>query len=284
MRPALRVALLAVLLVAIWATRVAAQDQPNIVVVMVDDLSVSEYEAALSNNVWPSIRQLVEAGTKFTEAYASTSLCGPSRATFLTGQHSHNHGLKDNLLPAGGVTKLDDTATLPVWLRSAGYRTGLVGKYLNGYGANNTGSPKDDPTYIPPGWNDWPVRRVLGDQIDVRLTVRRRRRGEHDPLDPVGSHRVEQVERADDVAAVVALRELDGLGDQRQRREVHDAVESRHRGVDRLDVEQVDLQELGTGGNGGAMAAIERVEHGDLVAARQQAAGRRSSRCSRHRR
>ena len=120
---------------------------------------------------------------------------------------------------------------------------------------------------------DRPVRRVLGDQVDVRLAIRRRRRGEHDPLDPVRSHRVEQVERADDVAAVVALRELDGLGDQRQRREVHDAVDSRHGRVDRLGVEQVDLQELGTGGNGGAVAAVERVEHGDLVAALQQLLG-----------
>ncbi|MGB8702259.1 MAG: sulfatase-like hydrolase/transferase, partial [Thermosynechococcaceae cyanobacterium] len=44
---------------------------------------------------------------------------------------------------------------MPVWLKAQNYRTGLVGKYLNGYGTNRTRSPKDDPTYIPPGWDDW---------------------------------------------------------------------------------------------------------------------------------
>jgi len=41
------------------------------------------------------------------------------------------------------------------WLASAGYTTGLVGKYLNGYGRNNTSFPSDNPTCVPPGWTDW---------------------------------------------------------------------------------------------------------------------------------
>src|SRR4029450_8876231 len=130
---------------------------------MVDDLSVNEYEAALSNNVWPAIKQhVVGSGTKFTNAFVSTSLCCPMRATLLTGHHSHNHGVLDNKLPLGGATRIDDASTLPIWLQAAGYRTGLVGKYLNGYGLDLDSSPKDDPTYIPPGWNDFQALMTYG--------------------------------------------------------------------------------------------------------------------------
>ena len=133
-----------------------SQAHPNIVVVMVDDLSVNEYEKALAKNVWPAIEEyIVDSGTEFTNAFVSTALCCPTRATLLTGQHSHNNNVKDNKLPLGGATKINDALTLPVWLQAAGYRTGLVGKYLNEYGTDGTSSPKDDPTYIPPGWNDW---------------------------------------------------------------------------------------------------------------------------------
>ena len=141
----------------------ASQAQPNVLVVMVDDLSVNEYEKALAKKIWPAIEEhIVEAGTKFTNAFVSTALCCPTRATFLTGQHSHNNNVKDNKLPLGGATRIDDASTLPVWLQAAGYRTGLVGKYLNEYGTNGDSSPKDDPTYIPPGWSDWQALTSYG--------------------------------------------------------------------------------------------------------------------------
>lgn len=54
------------------------------------------------------------------------------------------------------MTRLKDSSTLATWLKRVGYRTGLVGKYLNGYGQNLVaGDPSDNPTYIPPGWDDW---------------------------------------------------------------------------------------------------------------------------------
>jgi N-acetylglucosamine-6-sulfatase len=164
MAPRLRTTLKKLLLaVALFFAPCVSQAQPNVLVVMVDDLSVNEYDAALANNVWPAIKQhVVGAGTKFTNAFFSTALCSPTRATLLTGQHSHNHGVLDNRLPLGGATKIDDASTLPVWLQAAGYRTGLVGKYLNGYGLDLDSSPKDDPTYIPPGWNDFQALMTYG--------------------------------------------------------------------------------------------------------------------------
>jgi uncharacterized repeat protein (TIGR01451 family) len=78
----------------------------------------------------------------FRNAYANDSICCPTRATLLTGQYSHLHGVIGNEFGQ----RLDDSNTLPVWLKGAGYRTGLIGKYLNGY-------PWDRQGYVPPGWD-----------------------------------------------------------------------------------------------------------------------------------
>ena len=93
-------------------------------------------------------RLLVAQGTSFDNSFASFALCCPSRATFLTGQYAHNHGVLSNKPPYGGYYALDSANTLPVWLKRAGYETILVGKYLNGYGDH-------DKREIPPGWTEW---------------------------------------------------------------------------------------------------------------------------------
>ncbi len=121
----------------------AAAKRPNIVVLMTDDQTVE------SMRVMPNVKRLlVDRGTTFENSFASFALCCPSRATFLTGQYAHNHGVLSNEPPAGGYEKLDGSSTLPVWLERAGYSTIHLGKYLNGYG-------KRDPREIPPGWTEW---------------------------------------------------------------------------------------------------------------------------------
>ncbi|WP_171074134.1 sulfatase [Nonomuraea basaltis] len=117
--------------------------QPNVVVIMVDDMNV--FALQYLNNVRSL---LAEPGTTFDNSVVSYSLCCPSRATFLTGQYAHNHGVLDNAPPDGGYEKLPAAETLPVWLSRAGYDTGHVGKFLNRYG-------RADPTEIPPGWAEW---------------------------------------------------------------------------------------------------------------------------------
>jgi N-acetylglucosamine-6-sulfatase len=120
-----------------------ANGLPNIVVVMSDD------QEAASIRVMDNVQRLLgREGTTFRESYVSYSLCCPSRATFLTGQYAHNHGVLDNAPPAGGYRKLDHTNTLPVWLQRAGYHTAHIGKYMNGYGSRGL-------TEIPPGWSEW---------------------------------------------------------------------------------------------------------------------------------
>jgi arylsulfatase A-like enzyme len=128
---------------AVAAPTAANPQRPNIVVIMTDDQTVESLR--VMNNVK---RHLVSQGTSFDNSFASFALCCPSRATFLTGQYAHNHGVLSNKPPYGGYYALDSSNTLPVWLKRAGYETILVGKYLNGYGDR-------DKREIPPGWTEW---------------------------------------------------------------------------------------------------------------------------------
>jgi N-acetylglucosamine-6-sulfatase len=121
--------------------------RPSLVVVMLDDLDTQMYQQALDEGYLPQIKQfLVDQGTTFSESFVTTSLCCPSRSTFLTGRYSHNHGVVANSGPSGGFAHFDDSSTMATWLQQAGYRTGHVGKYLNGY---------DKGRYVPPGWETW---------------------------------------------------------------------------------------------------------------------------------
>ncbi|MGH2955157.1 MAG: sulfatase family protein, partial [Solirubrobacterales bacterium] len=116
--------------------------RPNVVVVMTDDQTLASME------VMPRTRTLIgDAGATFAESFASFPLCCPSRATFLTGRYAHNHKVLNNIPPRGGFDRLRSAETLPVWLGRAGYYTGLIGKYLNGY--------EQSPVGVPPGWSEF---------------------------------------------------------------------------------------------------------------------------------
>ncbi len=143
---------LGLVLMAIGASTASAQSQddevpPNVLVIETDD------QTQESISVMPNTRSLIGGqGVTFPNSFVNWAVCCPSRATTLTGQYSHNHGVLGNTAPLGGFDKLDSTNTLPVWLQGAGYYTGMIGKYLNGYEAH-----RDDPggPLIPPGWSEW---------------------------------------------------------------------------------------------------------------------------------
>lgn len=126
--------------------------RPNVVVIMTDDQTVE------SMRVMPNVRALLaEHGVTFTNSFASYPLCCPSRATLLTGQYAHNHGVLGNEPPNGGYGALDrERTTLPAALQDAGYSTIHIGKYLNRYGLA-------DPTRVPPAWDDW--HGLVGDSV-----------------------------------------------------------------------------------------------------------------------
>lgn len=132
------------------AAAVGIPKRPNIVVILtddqrMDDLRVMKHVNALLAN---------DGGVSFSNFFVSNSLCCPSRATFLTGKYSHNHGVMTNV---PGYTALDDHRnTLGVWLQHAGYYTGYIGKYMNGYGMDDADEvPGAPPHEVAPGWNDW---------------------------------------------------------------------------------------------------------------------------------
>ncbi|HSD23474.1 MAG TPA: sulfatase [Solirubrobacterales bacterium] len=123
---------------------VGRDGRPNILVVMTDDMTQSDLP------FMPKTRKLLaKQGTSFTNTITSFPLCCPSRSTFLTGQYAHNHGVTGNFYPEGWYGMQGRKNTLATWLDRAGYRTGLIGKWLNGYGA------LDGHGEIPPGFDDW---------------------------------------------------------------------------------------------------------------------------------
>lgn len=112
---------------------------PNIVLILTDD---QRWDTL---GVMPNVMEkIANHGIYFTNGFVSTPICGPSRASLLTGLYSHNTGVSSN-----DVLEFDDSSTLATWLNDRGYETGLFGKYMNNYEAL---SP-----YIPPGWDQWNV-------------------------------------------------------------------------------------------------------------------------------
>ena len=126
-------------------TRVqTASTGPNIVFVMTDDMPERLWKTM------PTLRSQVRAeGARFPNAYVTQSLCCPSRATVLTGKYPHNHGITGNHAPNGGEAEFRSTGqdgdTVATRMHAAGYRTALIGKYMNGY----------EGDYVPPGWSYW---------------------------------------------------------------------------------------------------------------------------------
>jgi N-acetylglucosamine-6-sulfatase len=139
-----------------------AAARPNIVVIQTDDQTLSDLYATYTSPttgqvfaVMPNtLTMLAGQGMTFNRYYVSNPLCCPSRTTLLTGRYSHNNGVLTNFFPSGGFYKLDLQNNLAVWLHNAGYSTSHDGKFLNQYGDN-------DPTQVPPGWDDW--HTVIGD-------------------------------------------------------------------------------------------------------------------------
>lgn len=100
-------------------------ERPNVLVVVTDDMRPDGL------NAMPfTVRWLVEGGRTHTNAYATTPLCCPSRASIFTGRYAHNHGVLKN----HDSHDLDTEQTVMAYLQAkTDYRTALVGKYLNSW-------------------------------------------------------------------------------------------------------------------------------------------------------
>jgi N-acetylglucosamine-6-sulfatase len=132
----------------------SSRANPNILLITTDDQSVADLK------YMSKTRTLLGAsgeGATFTDMVSSYPLCCPARATILTGQLSHNHGVRTNKEPFGGWASLkrQDSVveqTIGAWLQAnnpnADYHTMFTGKFLNGYGGPRDQAPA-------PGWDKW---------------------------------------------------------------------------------------------------------------------------------
>jgi len=126
--------------------------RPNFLFILTDDLDLE----LGTIQYMPHLQELLVAqGLTLNDFFISHTLCCPSRSTFLRGQYTHNHGVYRNELPNGGFGQAyylgNEASTIGTWLQAAGYRTVLLGKYLNEYPF------PEDRTYVPVGWNEWYV-------------------------------------------------------------------------------------------------------------------------------
>lgn len=177
---------IAVMAAAFVAPAAKAQTKKrNIVFVLTDD---QRYDAmGITGHPFletPHLDRLAKNGILCENAFVTTSLCSPSRASILTGQYAHRHGVMDN-----GTLLDPNTATFPQELQKAGYRTGFVGKW-------HMGGSSDDPR---PGFDRWVSFRGQGRYYNQPFNVD----GEKVPQeghtsDRITDYGVEFIEQADD--------------------------------------------------------------------------------------
>ncbi|MEU5882505.1 sulfatase [Spirillospora sp. NPDC047279] len=124
----------------------AAGTRPNIVFVLTDDLAPNLVP------YMPQVKRMRGQGMTFADYFVTDSLCCPSRATILTGRYPHNTGVFTNQGRDGGYATFNARGnqrdTFATALQKTGYRTAMMGKYMNGY------QPADP---VQPGWSEWAV-------------------------------------------------------------------------------------------------------------------------------
>jgi N-acetylglucosamine-6-sulfatase len=134
---------------------------PNLVVVLVDDMRWDEMRVAGHPFIeTPHMDRLAREGARFLNAFATTPLCSPSRANFLTGQYAHTNGILDNT-----ARPSHSLPTFPLALAGAGYETAFFGKWHMG----NDDTPR-------PGFSHWVGMAGQGEAVNPVLNVDGQRR------------------------------------------------------------------------------------------------------------
>jgi arylsulfatase A-like enzyme len=130
--------------------------RPNIVFILVDDMRWDDFRAGGHPFIeTPNIDRLAREGARFLNAFATTPLCSPSRASLLTGQYARTHGIIDNT-----ARPSHDLPVFPLELQRAGYQTGFFGKWHMG----NDDSPRR-------GFTRWVAMPGQGEAVDPHLNV-----------------------------------------------------------------------------------------------------------------
>lgn len=141
----MRKVILAILL--LFQTMVFAQDRPNVLLIMVDDMN--DWVGAFGGNqqaITPNMDQLAAKSTVFKNAYCSAPLCNPSRTSMLTGYNPSTTGVYGNKENFREIKGFENTITLPQYFHDNGYTTAAAGKIFHSpRGTSNKPRPKSDP-------------------------------------------------------------------------------------------------------------------------------------------
>ena len=138
--------------------RVLPPLQPNIVVVYTDDQRWDTLEFMPR-----TLDRLADQGMVFHNSFVTTPVCGPSRASLLTGQYAHTHGILTNGGSLDPTSHFDEDDTVGRWLEAEGYQTAFIGKYINETVLLPPGKPR--------GWTSWQTFRGGARYYDYDLDV-----------------------------------------------------------------------------------------------------------------
>ena len=132
-----------ILLCASTISTIAQQRPPNIILILADDLGYGDVGFQGQTKIQtPNIDRMARQGLVFTQFYAGTAVCAPSRASLLTGLHTGHTAVRGNrgFKPEGQFPLPDSSLTIATILQQQGYTTGIFGKWGLGY-PGSTGTP-----------------------------------------------------------------------------------------------------------------------------------------------
>lgn len=139
-----------------WASEA---ERPNVLFILTDDQradAVGYHPEPLLGIETPHIDRLAAEGARFDNMFVGTSLCSPSRASYLSGTYTHTHGVYDNFTDYPSQLK-----SFPALLQQAGYTTAYIGKWHMG----------EDDDSARPGFDYWVTHKGQGQYYDTRFNV-----------------------------------------------------------------------------------------------------------------
>ncbi|WP_293304048.1 sulfatase-like hydrolase/transferase, partial [Pedobacter sp. UBA5917] len=124
------------ILISVFSLSVYAQKKTNVIFILADDMGYGDLGSYGQTKIeTPNIDKLAAGGIRFTQFYAGTSVCAPSRASLMTGLHTGHTPVRGNyeIKPEGQFPLPDSAFIMPEMFKAAGYKTGVFGKWGMGY-------------------------------------------------------------------------------------------------------------------------------------------------------